>query len=100
MKGQHPQQLALFEITSERQKDGSFIVIPRRVVDNQRSDDVGVTWAHEELRLPKKQIRFLCQIGELVAWKMPGRKGSNAKYRIARNSVLTYKARQQAALLD
>lgn len=90
------QQLALFEFTSEKHADGSFRIVPVRIYDSS-SDDVDVSYAAEKLGLPRKMICRLCRTGWLDAWQGPSARG-NAKWRIARASVLSYKQRRKAVL--
>lgn len=93
MKASSPGQLLLFEVEQTAHADGSFTVKPKRLTDGR---EIGTRQACRMLGLHRQTVSDLCAAGELEAWKTQSKRG-NAKWRIAWQSVIDYKARRKAA---
>lgn len=93
MSANSPGQLLLFEVVQTAHADGSFTVRPKRLTDGR---EIGSKQAAKMLGLHRQTISDLCAAGELEAWKTASVRG-NAKWRIAWQSVIDYKARRKAA---
>ncbi len=88
----NPQQLALFEFSQERRVDGSFVVTPRRLVDNK---PISVKRAAGLLHFKdRKAVYRLISTGQIRAWK-PKSVKDNGKYRVDLGSVMEYLAARE-----
>ena len=91
--GRMASQMMLFATETEAQKDGSFVVRPRRLIDGK---EISARKAAELLGFRDKDTIFrLVELGELRGWKPQALRG-NGKYRIDLGSVMDYKARRLA----
>ena len=90
------QQLALFDISQEKRSDGSFVVTPKRLVDNK---PISVKRAAALLHFKdRKALYRLISTGQIRAWK-PKSQRDNGKFRVDLGSVMDYlAAREREAL--
>jgi excisionase family DNA binding protein len=85
-------QLELFEFKQSQLPDGRIVITPVRFAPRK---DIGVDEASRLLSgMQRERIYDLIEAGEIDAWRPAGRR---TKYRIDRESVLTYKARMRVA---
>ncbi len=85
--------MLLFEVEQTKLPDGSFVVKPKRLTDGR---EIGTRQAAKMLGLHRQTVSELCSTGQLEAWKLKSKRG-NAKWRIAWQAVIDYKAARKAA---
>lgn len=87
------EQQFLFEVAQERRSDGSFVVRPKRMVDDQ---EVDAEYARRFLGYKDRETVYrLIKLRQIEGWQDVAVRG-NGKYHILLGSLIDFKARRKA----